>query len=171
MATTTQSQDHALLFLSNHSLAEAKHFGLDVNKETLNHDPAATITVTGSEVVVKYNPAVATQSLPVRTFTSKPPYSYYTCAYYNLLETSIRLTLVAVQIPDTTRTGHLYFRGHPPASGDSEFWIQQYPPYFGGEGRLIVEFWTGSRISAIVSPLIYLYFYTQLIARPSPVQK
>jgi len=131
--TTTQTQDHGLLFLSNHSLDEAKHFGLDVQKYTLSHDPEASITVTGSEVVVKYNPEVAAGVLSrTQTFTSKPPYTYYT-----------------LQIPNTTRKGHLYFRGEPPASGDSEFWIQQYPPYFGGDGRLVVEFWTDSSITAV----------------------
>jgi len=80
MATTTQHQDHALLFLSNHSLAEAEHFGLNINKQTLSHDPSATITASGDKVVVEYS---VPDSDAKRIFTSQPPYSFYTCTYLN----------------------------------------------------------------------------------------
>jgi len=83
MATTTQHQDHALLFLSNHSLEEAEHFGLNINKQTLNHDPSATITVSGDKVVVEYT---VPDSDAKRIFTSQPPYSFYTCMCHNLLD-------------------------------------------------------------------------------------
>jgi hypothetical protein len=78
MATTTQHQDHALLFLSNHSLEEAAHFGLNINKQTLSHDPSATITVSGDKVVVEYS---VPDSDAKRVFTSQPPYSFYTCTF------------------------------------------------------------------------------------------
>lgn len=57
----------------------------------------------------------------------------------------------SVKLPDIAgRKGTLFLRGTAP-SGDSTFWIQQYPPYIGGEGRLVVEFWNKERIQAVVS--------------------
>ena len=66
----------------------------------------------------------------------------------------VEFIYTAVQIPPTKGPidGTLFYIGNAP-TGESSFWIQQYPTYFGERGRIVVEFWNGSQIQAVVSRL------------------
>ncbi|EGN95617.1 hypothetical protein SERLA73DRAFT_162419 [Serpula lacrymans var. lacrymans S7.3] len=47
-------------------------------------------------------------------------------------------------------TGRLFYRGSPPADGDNKFWIQQFPgPTPKETGRLVLEFYTDERLTAV----------------------
>lgn len=91
--STLQNPSHALLFLSSHSHADAKHLGLETkhfssvegnsNDAPLNYDGHATATVNGQTVSVTYtDPSTKTQGV----FTSEDKYTSFTCVYRSSLE-------------------------------------------------------------------------------------
>ncbi len=51
--------------------------------------------------------------------------------------------------PVNSAAGSIYYIGDPPQN-DCDFWIQQYPTYFGERGRVVVEFWNNNEIVAVV---------------------
>lgn len=91
--STQQAQDHALLFLSNHSIRDAKHFGLDLldsthaaggivlasvnslssESPTALQDPKSILTLVDEKVTVK--PLNVSSFLP---FHSNGKYDFYT---------------------------------------------------------------------------------------------
>lgn len=153
--------DSGLLFLAHHSTADAKKLGFPLLKEgTDAHDVPATLTLVNDPSGQKVHIKVVPTSSNVAPFEFYDQYSFYSSEHISLMNMVVRVqpsnvwltfARLLVKLPNISgREGTLYLRGTAP-SGASTFWIQQYPPYIGGEGRLVVEFWNDKGIQAVVS--------------------
>jgi len=113
------------MFLIAHDEEHAARLGLDLSP--IKKDVSGNLTIEGQRVIIRLNNGLK--------FVSKDKYDYYT-----------------LQIPPVqNEPGILYRRDteHPKLDETDNFFIAQYPTFFGERGRIVIDLWIDNEISGV----------------------
>jgi len=124
-ATLRYKAATVLMFLLAHDEDQADRLQLDLS--VVNKDVNGTLSIEGQRITVTLDNGL--------TFISKNKYDYYT-----------------LQIPPVKdEPGILYRRDtdHPKLDEIDNFFIAQYPTFFGERGRIVIDLWIDNEIVGV----------------------